>query len=132
MNLRKKTDTQNVYTGDRKRDQGPTAKADDLHLGAYWEHQKDGALGQDKDGEYEFDKKPFSIRVVGIPGIENIQIARSWTIEEIKFTLAKESGIRHDDIDVYFGGQKLLGEMVVFNCAILPDSIVTVVLHSRL
>ena len=106
-------------------------EASDLHLGAYWEHNKntkDLLSGNDIDN---VEQKPMTLRVLGIPGITSIAVGRNWQIEEVRYLLAKESGVKQDDIDIYFGGEKMVMDIMVSNCGILDNSIISVVLHSR-
>lgn len=102
----------------------------EMKLGAYWEHNKHGVArgGQATD---KADLKPINIRVQGIPNITTMAIGPLWTIEEVRSILARDSGLKHDDIDLYFGGDKLVIDLVASNCGILEDSIITAVLHTR-
>lgn len=116
--------------GNKRRGQEGEDGAKEMKLGAYWEHNKHGVArgGIDADNK---DLKPINIRVVGIPNIDSLSIGPQWTIEEVRFVLARDSGLKHDDIDLYFGGEKLVIDLITSNCGILEDSVVTAVLHSR-
>jgi hypothetical protein len=106
------------------------AAAKELKLGAYWEHNKQGVARGGIPTE-NTDLKPINIRIVGIPNIERMAIGPTWTIEEVRFILARDSGLKHDDIDLYFGGEKLVIDLIASNCGLLEESIITAVLRSR-
>ena len=106
-------------------------RASELHLGAYWEHNKNTKellAGNELDN---MEQKPINLRVIGIPQISSLAVGKNWLLDEVRYQLARESGIKQDDIDVYFGGEKMVMDLVVSNCGIQEDSIITVVLHSR-
>ncbi len=106
-------------------------RASELHLGAYWEHNKNTKellAGNELDN---MEQKPINLRVIGIPQISSLAVGKNWMLDEVRYQLARESGIKQDDIDVYFGGEKMVMDLVVSNCGIQEDSIITVVLHSR-
>lgn len=106
-------------------------RASELHLGAYWEHNKNTKellAGNELDN---MEQKPISLRVIGIPQISSLAVGKNWVLDEVRYQLARESGVKQDDIDVYFGGEKMVMDLIVSNCGIQDDSIITVVLHSR-
>lgn len=126
-----KADGMQNIKGTRKRgDDSTVSVPQEMRLGAYWEHNKHGVAKQGKNMETD-EQKPINIRVMGIPNITTMNIGPNWTIEEVRFILARDSGLKHDDIDIYFGGEKLVTDLVASNCGILEDSIITAVLHSR-
>ena len=106
-------------------------RASELHLGAYWEHNKNTKellAGNELDN---VEQKPISLRVIGIPQISSLSVGKNWALEEVRYQLARESGVKQDDIEVYFGGEKMVMDLVVSNCGIQDDSIITAVLLSR-
>lgn len=119
-----------VIQGNKKRGGEPDDGAKEMKLGAYWEHNKHGQARGGMTQE-KTDLKPINIRVQGIPNITTMAIGPQWTIEEVRFILARDSGLKHDDIDLYFGGEKLVIDLIASNCGLLEDSIITSVLHSR-
>lgn len=118
--------------GSRKRGEDSVANVpQEMRLGAYWEHNKHGVEKAGKNMQVD-EQKPINIRVIGIPNISSMNIGPNWTIEEVRFILARDSGLKHDDIDLFFGGEKLVNDLVASNCGIHEESIITAVLHSRI
>jgi hypothetical protein len=100
------------------------------HLGTYW--QKNRRRGSDPLDNNEGTEQFFNIRLQRSPGVSTVSIGPHWTVSQVKLLIAKDSGIKPEDIDLYFGGEKLVPETFVSTCGILSDSILTVVLHSTI